>query len=62
MYFEVRQRRHSIIEATHGRFAPEEQKLLGSCHLIIINSDLPLACGVGGVMDDAGFEQDQGNR
>ena len=50
------------METTHGRFAPEEQKLLGSCHLIIINGDLPLACRVGGVMGDAGFKQDQGNR
>jgi hypothetical protein len=45
---------------TYGRLAPKEQKLLGSSHLIMINSDLPFTSSIRR-MDDAGFEQDQGN-
>ena len=46
---------------TYGRFAPKEQKLLGSSHLIIIDGDLPVASIIRRVVDDACFKQDQGD-
>jgi hypothetical protein len=48
---------HEGKQITHCRFPPEEEQLLRSGHLVIVNGDLFLSRRAR-VMDDARFEWD----